>query len=244
MTGTQGRGSRRDMTGIRSLQPLPTAAERAAEVIRDNIFDGRFEPGTALPEAALSAALQVSRNTIREAFRTLTAEHLLTYEAHKGVMVRDLSEDDIRDIYQLRRMFELSAFDLAIETGQKLELPQIAAVVAEAHGLATAGKWREAGTANLRFHEVLVGMHRSTRITEAFRHLMTELRLGFLAVEDPAAFHGAFLARNRAILELMCTAGKLGEARAELAAYLDDAEDMVVKAVEGRLLMKSAEARR
>jgi DNA-binding GntR family transcriptional regulator len=242
MIRNQGPGSRGDMTGLPSLQPLPTAAERAADVIRDNIFEGRFEPGTALPEAGLSVALQVSRNTIREAFRTLTAEHLLTHEAHKGVMVRDLSEDDIRDIYKLRRMFELSAFDLAIDSGQKLDLPQIAAVVAQAQGLATAGRWLDAGTANLRFHEVIVGIHRSTRITEAFRHLMTELRLGFLAVEDPAAFHGSFLARNRGILELMST-GKLPEARAELAAYLDEAEEMVAKAVEGRLLMKSAQAR-
>jgi DNA-binding GntR family transcriptional regulator len=231
------------VNGIPSLQPLPTVAERAAEVIRDNIFEGRFEPGTALPEAALSMALQVSRNTIREAFRMLTAEHLLAHEPHKGVMVRELLEDDIHDIYKLRRMFELSAFDLAIDDRQQLDLPQIAAVIAQAQLLATGGRWLEAGTANLRFHEVLVGIHRSPRVTEVFRHLMTEVRLGFLTVADPAAFHGAFLARNRAILALM-TAGKLREARAELATYLDDAEAMVVKAVQGRLLVRSAQGSR
>ena len=50
-------------------------------MIRQNVFEGRFAPGTALPETALPAALQVSRNTVREAFRTLTAEHLLAHEA-------------------------------------------------------------------------------------------------------------------------------------------------------------------
>jgi DNA-binding GntR family transcriptional regulator len=243
MTATNGPGLPGDMDGLPVLQPLPTAAERAADVIRENIFEGRFAPGTALPEAALSTALQVSRNTIREAFRTLTAEHLLMHEPHKGVMVRELLEDDIRDIYKLRRMFELSAFDLAIESGQKLDLPQIAAVVAQAQLLADGGKWLEAGTANLRFHEVVVGIHHSTRISEVFRRLMTELRLGFLAVIDPADFHGAFLARNRAIFDLM-TRGKLPEARADLATYLDDAEAMVIKAVQGRLLIRSARGSR
>jgi DNA-binding GntR family transcriptional regulator len=217
------------LAALPSLRPLPTTAERAASVIRDNIFEGRFAPGTALPEAALAEALRVSRNTVREAFRMLTAEHLLSHEAHKGVVVRQLSAGDVRDIYYLRRVFELSAFELAIET---LELAGIAAVVAEAQELAAAGRWREVGTANLRFHEVIVGIHRSARITEVFRRLMTELRLGFLAVEDPAAFHGAFLARNRAILEAMA-AGRLGEARAELTGYFNDAESMVVKAVAG-----------
>ena len=118
-------GQRGDMSDLPSLQPLPTAAERAADVIRENIFEGRFAPGTPLPEAALSAALQISRNTVREAFRTLTAEHLLIHEPHKGVMVRELTMDDVHDIYRLRRMFELSAFDLAIETQQKLDVAEI-----------------------------------------------------------------------------------------------------------------------
>jgi hypothetical protein len=61
---------------------------------------------------------------------------------------------------------------------------------------------------------------------------MTELRLGFLAVADPAAFHGAFLARNRKIHDHIAN-GRLNDARAELAVYLDDAEGPVVKAVSG-----------
>jgi DNA-binding GntR family transcriptional regulator len=225
--------SREDMFDLPSLQPLPTAAERAADVIRDNVFEGRFAPGTPLPEASLSAALQISRNTVREAFRTLTAEHLLTHEAHKGVMVRALTADDVRDIYKLRRMFELSAFDLAIETSRLLDVTQIGKTVAEGEVLAADGLWLEVGTANLRFHEVIVGIHRSARITEVFRRLMTELRLGFLAVTDPAAFHGSFLARNAAIHQAMVN-DRLRDAQLELAAYLDDAEGLVVKAIIGQ----------
>ena len=223
---------RGDMSDLPSLLPLPTAAERAADVIRDNVFEGRFAPGTPLPEAALSAALQISRNTVREAFRSLTAEHLLTHEPHKGVMVRELTADDVRDIYRLRRMFELSAFDLAIETKQLLDVEQIGRTVAEGELLAADGLWLEVGTANLRFHEVIAGIHRSARITEVFRRLMTELRLGFLAVTDPAAFHGSFLARNRAIHAAMAK-GRMRDAQVELAAYLGDAEAMVVKAIQG-----------
>ncbi len=73
------------MAGLPPIQPLPTAAQRAADLIRQYIFEGQFAPGTPLPEASLSEALQVSRNTVREAFRTLISEHLLTHEPHKGV---------------------------------------------------------------------------------------------------------------------------------------------------------------
>jgi DNA-binding GntR family transcriptional regulator len=227
-------GAAGDMSGLPSLQPLPTAAYRAADVIRQNVFEGRFAPGTALPEAALAAALQVSRNTVREAFRTLTAEHLLVHEAYKGVVVRELAAADVRDIYRLRRLFELAALDLALETGRQPDLAQIAAIVSEAELLAAGQRWLDVGTANLRFHEVITGIHHSERITEVFRRLMTELRLGFLAVADPAAFHGEFLARNRVLLGCLAE-GRLADARAQLASYLDDAQAQVLEAVRDEL---------
>ena len=223
------------MSGLPPLQPLPTASQRAADLIREYIFEGKFAPGTPLPEASLSAALQVSRNTVREAYRTLIGEHLLVHEAHKGVMVRWLTKEDVLDIYKMRRMFELAVLDLAIEPGQELDtakMGEIGKVITVAEKVAGAGDWTEVGTANLRFHGIIVEMHHSERINDIFRRLMTELRLGFLANEDPASFHGPFLVRNRKIYDHM-TNGELDEARRELAVYLDDAEKDVLRAVQG-----------
>jgi DNA-binding GntR family transcriptional regulator len=230
MVKALGSFQREDMSDL-ALEPLPTATERAANLIRENIFEGRFAPGMPLPEAALSSALHVSRNTVREAFRTLIGEHLLTHEARKGAVVRKLSADDVRDIYKLRRLFELSALDLAAQGHVELQTSEIGEVLAAAEQAASAGDWIEVGTANLRFHALIVDIHHSARITEVFRRLMTELRLGFLAVDDPASFHGPFLDRNRQIFDSLTT-GKLRDARAELAAYLDDAEGPIVKVLE------------
>jgi DNA-binding GntR family transcriptional regulator len=221
-----------DLSDLPALRPLPTAAERAADVIRDNIFEGRFAPGAALPESALAKALQVSRNTVREAFRSLTAEHLLTYEAHKGVMVRWLTVDDVRDIYQLRRMFELGALDLAAEEGNRIDLAQTEALVTTAEREAKADRWSEVGTTDLLFHAEIVKAHRSPRIDEVFRRLMTEMRLGFLAFSDQGTLHRQFVARNR-MLHDHIDGGRLTEAHKELAAYLDDAEQLIITAVQG-----------
>lgn len=221
------------LSGLPPIAPLPTAAERAADLIRQYIFEGRFTPGMPLPETSLSAALRVSRNTVRESFRTLMAEHLLVHEPYKGVTVRELTPDDVRDIYKLRRMFELGVLDLA--TGKRIELgkgvlAEIAALIEAAETAGTNGDWTQVGTANLRFHALLVSLHRSERIDDSFRRLMTEMRLGFLAHQDPADFHRRFLARNRELYEHLA-AGNLDAARRDLVRYLDDAEDEVVAAV-------------
>lgn len=212
-----------------SLQPLPTAAERAADLIRDGIFEGKFQPGTPLPETALAQALQVSRNTVREAFRTLVGDHLLSYEVNRGMSVRTLGPADVTDIYRLRRLFELAAVDL-LAAGEPLDAAGLTTVVDAAETAAGAADWGTVGTANLRFHEMLVAVHGSPRIADFFRRLMTEMRLGFLAVTDIATFHGAYLPRNREVLDHL-TAGEHAEARAVLAAYLVDAEADVAAAV-------------
>jgi DNA-binding GntR family transcriptional regulator len=227
------RTARGPLAALPPIQPLPTAAQRAADLIRQYIFEGLFAPGTPLPEASLSDALQVSRNTVREAFRTLTSEHLIVHEPHKGVTVRWLTEDDVIDIYKIRRMFELGSLDRAIQKKVELTagiLDEIGALRAATEAMADRGEWVEVGTANLRFHELIVELHHSERISDTFRRVMTELRLGFLAHEDPSAFHGPFLVRNRKIHEQL-TSGKLAEARDELASYLDDAEADVLRAV-------------
>jgi DNA-binding GntR family transcriptional regulator len=229
--------TRSALAGLPPIQPLPTAAERAADLIREYIFEGRFAPGAALPEASLSAALQVSRNTVREAYRTLMSEHLLTHEPHKGVTVRWLTPEDVTDIYKIRRMFELGVIDLAL-SGQlevtRDSLAEIGGLLTQTEASARDGDWEgEVGTANLRFHGLLVELHRSERISDAFRRLMTELRLGFLAHDGPAAFHGRFLPRNRVLYEHLVD-GRLGVVRDELASYLDDAEADVIKAVRSR----------
>jgi DNA-binding GntR family transcriptional regulator len=214
-----------------SLEPLPTAAERAADLIRDGIFEGKFRPGTPLPETALAQALQVSRNTVREAFRTLVGDHLLSYEVNRGMSVRTLGPADVTDIYRLRRLFELAAVDL-LAAGEPLDAAGLTAVVDAAEAAARAADWGAVGTANLRFHEMLVAVHGSARIAEFFRRLMTEMRLGFLAVDDIATFHGAYLSRNREVLDHL-VAGEHAKAREALAAYLRDAEADVVAAVAG-----------
>jgi DNA-binding GntR family transcriptional regulator len=149
--------------------------------------------------------------------------------------VRRLSPEDVADIYKIRRMFELGVLDLALGGQLKMTrdtLNEIGGLLTRTEAAVRDGDWAgDVGTANLRFHGLLVDLHHSERISDAFRRLMTELRLGFLAHEDPAAFHARFLPRNRVLYEHLVH-GNLGAARDELASYLDDAEADVVKAVQ------------
>jgi DNA-binding GntR family transcriptional regulator len=225
------RPDRVDLAGLPALSPLPTAAERAAEAIRGHIFEGRFRPGTALPETSLAQALRVSRNTVREAYRTLINEQLLTYTTHKGVVVRRLVADDVRDIYALRRMLELATIDGLRAGTCSLDQAALAGTLSAGDQAAAGDDWMAAGTANLRFHAELVAAQGSARMDDFFRRLMTEMRLGFLALADPRTFHEPYLRRNHEIADLL-RSGDLDRARAGLASYLDDSMRQVIAAID------------
>jgi DNA-binding GntR family transcriptional regulator len=102
--------------------------------------------------------------------------------------------------------------------------------VAESQRLQQAAQWVELGTLNLRFHAELVALRRSVRTNDFFRQLLTELRLGFLAVSDVKALHQPYVSRNVMILEML-EASNFGAARDELEKYLKEAEEQLGAAV-------------
>ena len=88
---------------------ISALAPRLAEAIRNKLIAGELKPGQRLSEVKLSSDLQVSRNSLREAFRLLTKEGLLRHEPNRGVFVEIPSMASIIDIYRVRRLIECRA---------------------------------------------------------------------------------------------------------------------------------------
>ncbi|MCA2228343.1 GntR family transcriptional regulator [Nonomuraea sp. NEAU-L178] len=217
-----------DLEHDRSRLGRSSTAERVADILRDRVTEGFFEPGQRLSEEAIADALGVSRNTLREAFRLLGHEGLLDHRLNRGVFVRILSAEDVADLYRVRRVIEGAAVRRR-PSGQ--ELAVIREAVADAERAAADDDWRGVGTANIRFHQALVTLNQSPRLDEAMRQLLAELRLVFHVMKNPRAFHEPFVTRNRKLLELL-EADRPDEAAAFLDAYLDDAEQLLVRAYE------------
>ncbi|MGH3627052.1 MAG: GntR family transcriptional regulator [Sciscionella sp.] len=203
-----------------------STAERIVTVLRRRITDGELSPGTRLSEERLGGQLGVSRNTLREAFRLLTHDGLLVHRRHRGVFVAELDEDDLTDLYRLRRTIECGVVrSLAGLDAERLRPAR--AATEEAAAAAARRDWAEVGTANMRFHQCLVELGGSRRISEVTRRLLAELRLVFHASANDQLLYGAYVDRNRALLHLLA-AGKAEQAAVELEHYLADSEQQLL----------------
>jgi DNA-binding GntR family transcriptional regulator len=201
-----------------------STAERVADVLRELIISGDLPPGTPLREQQLVVSFEVSRNTIREAFRLLGRERLVVYHLHRGVAVRRLDEHDVHDIYRTRRPLELMAIEYSAEATEET-LAALLDIVEQAEAAAKANDWKQVGTLNIAFHQHLVELIGSERISAFFRVVDAELRLAFALVE-PAELYTPFIPRNRKIAELLI-AGDRRAAAKELTEYLEQAEQRI-----------------
>jgi DNA-binding GntR family transcriptional regulator len=83
-----------------------TVKRQVYKIIRDNICNGTYPPGSRLQEIELSKKLGVSRSPVREALKQLVSEGLTDEFPNKGVFVKNYSPKDICDILDMRLLLE------------------------------------------------------------------------------------------------------------------------------------------
>ncbi|SER51027.1 GntR family transcriptional regulator [Lachnobacterium bovis] len=79
---------------------------RVFHKIRKDILTGKYVRNEELKEKAIGDELGVSRTPVREAFRQLELEGLISIVPNKGACVIGLSEKDVHDIYEIRSLLE------------------------------------------------------------------------------------------------------------------------------------------
>ncbi|MQA02769.1 MAG: FCD domain-containing protein [Streptosporangiales bacterium] len=206
-----------------------STADRAAAALRALIADGHLPPGTQVPEQVVADALQLSRNTLREAFRLLAGEQLLEHKVNRGVFVCQLDRADIVDIYATRTFLECAALRSA-DGPSEAQLATLDTAVAEARRARDAGEGTAMGSADLAFHQAVMALAGSSRLDAFITSLFAQLRLAFHVMADPHAFHAAYVERNADILQLLRD-GDQAAASATMHAYLHDACEQILTAL-------------
>jgi DNA-binding transcriptional regulator YhcF (GntR family) len=92
-----------------------TKADDIAVLIEEAIVSGELTPGSVLRQEQLSERFGVSRTPVREALRKLAALGLVSFEPNRGVRVRTLSHDDLREAFLVRAELEALVTEIAAQ---------------------------------------------------------------------------------------------------------------------------------
>ncbi len=132
------------------------------EAIRRDIIFGRLEAGARLRLERMKAEYGASVSTIREALSRLTTEGLVAAEGQRGFSVAPMSDENLREIADLRILVESHALGLSIAAG---DTEWEGAIVSAHHKLRRMEERMAAGDTSVRetwkqydweFHQALI----------------------------------------------------------------------------------------
>lgn len=105
--------------------PAMTLSDRVYQKLKSLILSGRYSPDTVLSERSLATKLSVSRVPVREAIKALEREGLLIVIPYSGILIRRLSIDEVRDLYEVRQAIEGMAAYLCARSPQRAKIVQM-----------------------------------------------------------------------------------------------------------------------
>ncbi|MDI2028565.1 GntR family transcriptional regulator [Saccharopolyspora sp. TS4A08] len=144
-----------DSSGLRPLSGPASRTDLVADSIRTAILAGELRPGETLVERRLSELLGVSKTPVREALIGMAHTGLVTVVPNKGITVRTLSLEDVRKVYEVRRLLEPWAARMTTTAGAADVVHRAQDALNEAAGLLSAGNNHDLSMANRRFHRAL-----------------------------------------------------------------------------------------
>ncbi len=167
-----------DTWRLRSIERASTTEQVLTE-LRDAIVDGRIPQGEQLREVPLSRELGTGRSAVREAIRQLVQEGLVEHQMHRGAVVRVVTLEDRLDVYGAREAIEAGAVRQILDRDQPIDLSPLREAL-EAMRLALSRSRElsdEAIAADIRFHQELVALCGSPRLTRAHKTLAAETQM-------------------------------------------------------------------
>jgi DNA-binding GntR family transcriptional regulator len=185
--------------------------------LRADIVSGRLPAGMRLTISDVAKRFGVSHMPVREAFKWLSSEGLLTFHPNRGGQVRNLNADFVRNVYQVRGAIEALLSRLALPHLIPSDLTALTRLHESFQQACQAGDTAQIIAINDEFHHLIyekshnpeaLAVHRQyVGLVQALRHHynFSPSRLSDMVAEH-ACFISALRNQNVALLEQIARA--------------------------------------
>ncbi len=160
-----------DREPIRITRQPESLADVTYNALRDAIISGQLSAGEWLRQEALAKELDVSQITVRDALNRLVGEGLAVRIPYKGVRVVVLSPEDLKDIYDMRKLLEGLAAEVAARKITEEELGRMRELLPDTVVDADPESVPRARDANREFHEIVIRASRRRFLIRVLRQI-------------------------------------------------------------------------
>ncbi len=136
-----------------TLLNLKSLREQVYDYLREAMNGGSLAPGATIDLKDLGRRLGVSRTPLRDALLQLETEGFVTILPRRGCVVRRLTLEDVRDLYQMLGALEASVIRAAARRITPAVVSDMRSENVEMKAALEAGDFDRYYAANLRFHD-------------------------------------------------------------------------------------------
>ncbi len=169
--------------------------------IREDIIEGRYNDGESLVEKKLAEEFGVSRTPIREVVRQLELDGLVESMPNRGVFVIGITQEDIKDIYEIRILVEGLAAKWATKKITEEELKALNNACELMEFYTTKGDVEQIARYNTEFHEIIFEAARSKFLKKTLKNMQSYIQWARLASLKTEGRAQKALIEHKAILE-------------------------------------------
>lgn len=176
-----------------------TQALAAYNEIKQRILTGIFTSEDRLREIDVANQLEMGRTPVREALKRIQDEGLLTHEPRRGLVVTQMDQQGVSELYAMREVLEGAAAGFAARHATDAEIANMEAILDEADHDA------DPVALNLQFHEAIYSAAHNRHLIRSLQSLTdTTYLLGRSTLMTPARAEKALI-EHRAIVDAIRT---------------------------------------
>lgn len=191
-----------DQPAILGLQRT-TLRMQAVDALRRAITTGELPPGSHVSEIEMSARLAISRGTLREAMRTLQLEGLLTEGSRGRLLVRQMNQHELLDLFRVRGALEALAARMICEHDDRaVAVARLRAAVERMDG---AGSLSDRMQTDLDFHRLLCELSGSSTLARAWGSLEGSIVMSITHSGIERALRNMDVTRHMEIVDAIAT---------------------------------------
>jgi DNA-binding GntR family transcriptional regulator len=144
--------------------------------LRDHIVEGNIPDGSRIPERQLCDMLDISRTPLREALKVLASEGLVELLPNRGARVRQLSQHDLGELFDVMGGLESLAGRLACEHITDAEILEIERLHYEMYGFYLHRDMHGYFQVNQLIHQKIVEASRNATLKATYANFAGRIR--------------------------------------------------------------------
>ncbi len=199
------------------------------EYLRDSIVRGILKTGEMYSEQQISSIFGTSKTPVREALLQLNNEGLLEYYQNRGIKIKDITDKDVREIFEMRCVLESFVVESLAKKGAESTIKQAEELLEIQKKLIFKDDKIGWISTNVSFHMLLVNAFGNGRIANAVERFSDDIqRMGLELISNSQRMQEVFLEHEKIVNALKKRNSR--EAREAIYNHLKKTESLLLAA--------------